>query len=109
MRDVFSHYVGIILLSLTFMLGFTFLYANTQISYAKSFHTAAVQRYSNSGLDKDVANNLSEDAAKEGWSLTFDNQEYFEDRSSAKVTLVYSVALPILNEHLTGKLVGFAH
>lgn len=109
MRDVFSHYVGIILLSLTFMLGFTFLYCNTQISYAKSFHTAAVQRYSNSGLNKQVADNLSSEAAKEGWNLKFDDQSYFEDRESAKVTLTYSVALPLLNEHLTGKLVGYAH
>lgn len=109
MREIFSHYVGIIMLVLSFMIGIMFIYMNIEVSYVKSFHTAAVQRYSDSNLNSQVAKDLKDKAAAEGWTLNITDQSFYKDRRSAMVTLDYKIDLPILAGSIAGRLVGYAH
>lgn len=109
MRDIFSHYVGIIMLVLSFLIGIMFIYMNMEVSYVKSFHTAAVQRYSDSNLNAQVGKDLQERAARQGWTLNITDQTFYKDRRSAMVTLDYKIDLPILAGSIAGRLVGYAH
>ena len=109
MREIFSHYVSIILLVLSFLIGIMFIYMNMEVSYIKSFHTAAVQRYSDSNLNEKVKDDLIKQASTQGWTLHITDQTIYDDRRSAMVTLDYKINIPVLSGSIAGRLVGYAH
>lgn len=73
MRDIFSHYVSMVCMILTFIICFMFTFVNIEVSYAKSYHTAVVEQVSDTNLSEGAIKRLSNDVI--GASLASDGEK----------------------------------
>lgn len=108
MGEMLSGYKDIILTYIVFIIFSCLINVGLIIGNANEFHNIAIERIQSSYFSESVINECKEDATKNGFILSVEDMTIYEERKDMKVSLTYSIKIPIVDVETTKTKVGYA-
>lgn len=106
MKTSIEYFLAIILLVVGAFFAAQPITTSLQKSNAIEYHSSVMDRIQNSGLDADVIKACISEAQEQGYELTVEDVSGGE-RNCYKVTLVYTVKMPIIGVQKDGSHIGY--
>lgn len=108
MKSIFSHITSILIWVITIFTISMILVSGMKITNAGQFHAQVIDRIETSYYSHSVIQECIEKADEYGYELTVEDKTIYEDRKDVKVSLTYSISIPLFNLSSSETLVGYA-
>lgn len=108
MKTALEYFLGIILLVVGAFLAAQPITTALQKSNACAYHASVIDSIEDSGLDEDVIDQCIKEAKEQGYSLIIEDVSLGKSKSCYKVTLIYTVKMPIIGVKKDGTHIGYA-
>lgn len=108
MKSIFSHLTSFFIWVVMIFSVSMIIVCGMKIENAGRFHALVIDRIESSYYSDKIIQECYQKAESYGYKLQIEDQTVYDDRKDVKVSLTYSIQIPIFNVSSKETLIGYA-